>query len=109
MADTNKVLAQSNPAATTLTDIYTVPASTSTVISSIVVCNQASSSATFRISVQVANAADAVKQYLFYDITIPGNDSFVATIGITLAATDVIAIYASSTTLSFNVFGVEIT
>ncbi len=109
MADTLKVLAQSNPSATTLTDIYTVPASTSAVISSIVVCNQAGTSATFRVSIQVANAADNAKQYLYYDLTIPGNDTFIATLGISLAATDVIAIFASTATLSFNVFGVEIT
>jgi hypothetical protein len=109
MPNTYKSLAQSNPSAATLTDAYTVPASTSTVVSSIVVCNRSSAATQFRISVQVANAADDNKQYLYYDTVIPGNDTFVATLGITLAATDVIAVYATLSTLSFNIFGVELT
>lgn len=109
MAQTIKVLAQSNPSATTLTAAYTVPGATSTVVSSIVVTNRSSSSTTFRISVAVAGAADSNEQYLYYDLTIPGNDTFIATIGGTLAATDVIRVYAAAATLSFNVFGTEIT
>jgi len=109
VADTFKVLAQSNPSAATLTDIYTVPSATSAVISTIVVCNRSAAATSFRISIQVANAADDNIQYLYYDTIIPGNDSFVLTLGITLAATDVIAVYATLATLSFNVFGAEIT
>lgn len=107
MAQTIKVLAQLNPSATTLTTLYTVPAATSTVVSSIVVCNQAAADATFRISIQIAAAADNAKQYLYYDTTVVANDSFVATIGITLATTDVIKAYASTTTLSFTAYGTE--
>lgn len=108
MTDTAKVLAQVNPAATTLTTLYTVPAATSAAVSSIVVCNQSTASS-FRISIQVAGAADNAKQYLYYDTVIPANDTFVATIGITLATTDVVKIYAGSANLSFSLFGVEIT
>lgn len=102
-----KVLGQSVPSATTLTDIYTVPASTSTVISSISICNTSSTATTFRISVAVAGAANTNKQYLYYDVTIAGNDTFVATIGITLATTDVVRVYSTLATLSFNLFGSE--
>lgn len=109
MADVFKTLAQVNPAATTLTTLYTVPAVTSTTISSVVVCNQAATDATFRISVQVAGAVDNAKQYLYYDTIVEANDSFVATIGMTLATTDIVKVYASSTTLSFTAFGVEVT
>lgn len=106
--DTQLVLGQVNPAATTLTTLYTVPAATQTVVSSIVVCNQAASDATFRISIQVAAAADNAKQYLYFDTTVPANDTFTATVGLTLGATDVIKVYASTTTLSFSAFGVQI-
>lgn len=106
--ETLKVLGQVNPSATTLTTLYTVPSATQASCSSIVVCNQAGSSATFRVSIQVAAAADNAKQYLYYDETVPANDTFIGTIGITLGATDVVKVYASSTTLSFNLFGVEV-
>lgn len=109
MANTNKVLAQVNPSAATLTDAYTVPGATSAIVSTIVIANRSSISTSFRVSIQVANAADDNKQYLYYDILIDGNDTFVATLGITLAATDVIAVYATLATLSFNIFGVEVT
>lgn len=109
MADTFKVLAQVNPAATTLTTLYTVPAVTSTTVSSVVVCNQAASDGTFRISIQVAAAADNAKQYLYYDTNVYANDTFIATVGLTLATTDVVKCYASSTTISFSLYGVEVT
>ena len=108
MTHTIKTLAQSNPAATTPTDLYTVPASTSTIISSIVVCNRAATTSTFRVSVAVAGAALDVKQYLYFDVLMPPNDTFIATIGITLATTDVIRVYASTTNLTFNLYGEEI-
>lgn len=109
MAVTQKVLAQSKPSATTLTDAYTVPASTQATISTIYVTNQSSTATTFRISVAVAGLADTSKQYLYYDIPINGNDTFAATVGITLGAADVIRVYATLANLSFNIFGVEIT
>ncbi len=109
MADVSKVLAQTIPNATTSTDHYTVPAATSTVISSIVVTNQSATATTFRISVAVAGAVLATKQYLYYDVAIGGNDTFIFTGGITLAATDVIRVYATLATLSFNTFGIETT
>lgn len=107
--ETYKVLAQSKPTAASLTDAYTVPGATSAIVSSIVVANQSSTGTTFRISVAVAGAADTPKQYLHFDFPISGNDTVVLSAGISLAATDVLRVYATLATLSFNVFGVELT
>jgi hypothetical protein len=107
--ETFQVLGQVSPAANTLTPAFTVPGSTSAQISSIVVCNTNSTSTTFRVSIQVAGAADNIKQYLYYDLPILNNDTFIATIGITMATTDVLAVQAGMTGVVFNVFGVEIT
>jgi len=107
MPYTPKVLGQSNPSATTLTDAYTVPALTRATVSTIVVANRSATPTAFRISVAVAGAADALEQYTHYDIPIPGNDSFGATIGLTLGPADVIRVYATLATLSFNIFGIE--
>jgi len=108
MAEVLKVLAQLNPAATTLTALYTVPALTSATVSTLAVCNRSASSVTFRTSVAVAGAADDVKQYLFYDVVLTKNSTFTATIGVTLGAADVVRVYASTTGLSFSLFGVEV-
>jgi hypothetical protein len=104
---TPKVLGQSNPAATTPTALYTVPASTVTTVSTIIVSNRSADATSFRVSVAVEGAGADDKQYLFYDIAIAGNDTFAATLGITLGATDVVTVYATAATLSFNLFGIE--
>ena len=105
---TYKVLGQSAPAATTETDLYTVPASTQTVISTIQITNRSTSDATFRLSISVAGAATATKDYISYDVTIPANGFYSYTLGLTLGATDKIRIYASSANLSFAAFGSEL-
>lgn len=108
MADTLKVLGQAALAATTLTDVYTVPASKSTTVSTITVCNRGATAATFRVSVAVAGVADASSQYLFYDQALDPYSTFAVTIGVTLATTDKIRAYASNANLSINIFGVEV-
>ncbi len=109
MATAYKVLGQSAPSATTLTALYTVPAATSAIGSTLVVCNQSATPTAFRLSVAVAGAVDTAKQYLAYDIAIAGNASVPWTIGFTLATTDVVRVYATLATLSFTLFGSEIT
>jgi hypothetical protein len=109
MATTYKVLGTSNPASATATVLYTVPAGTSAIVSTINVCNQAALSGTFRIAIRPAGATLAANHYIAYDTVIPYNDSIALTMGITLGATDVITVYASSSTMSFLAFGTEIT
>ena len=109
MATTYKILGQVSPAATTETDLYTVPGATSAVVSSIVVCNREDQVATFNISVSQGGAATSDKDYIYYSLIIPSNDTFVASIGITLATTDVVRVYGSNGLLSFSLFGSEIT
>ena len=108
MATTYKVLAQGNPAATTATTLYTVPSSTSTVVSTLTVANLGGSSATYRISVRPAGESQANKHYIAYDVTVGANDTTTLTLGMTLATTDVVTVYASTATLAFNLFGSEI-
>lgn len=108
MATTYKVLGQSNPSATTATTLYTVPSATKAVVSTITVCNQAASSATFRIAVRPDAESLAAKHYVAYDSTVAANDTTALTLGITLDAADVITIYSSTATVSFNAFGSEI-
>jgi len=108
MATVYKVLAQSNPSATTATTLYTVPSSTSAVVSTITVCNQAASAGSYRIAVRPAGATLAAQHYVAYDVVIAANDTTALTLGITLATTDVVTVYASASTMSFAAFGSEI-
>ena len=108
MATTYKVLGQSNPSATTATTLYTVPAATETIVSTITVCNQAATAATYRIAVRPNGATLAASQYVIYDASLPANSTDTLTLGVTVDATDVITVYASSSTMSFSAFGSEI-
>jgi hypothetical protein len=103
-----RVLGQSNPAATTLTDAYTVTAPVrSAIISSINVCNRSNASRTFRISVAIGGAADSNEQYIAYDTPIAANDVISFNLGVSLAQGDIVRVYASAQQLSFNLFGLE--
>ena len=109
MAITYKVLAQLSPSSGGLVTLYTVPSSTSTVVSTISICNRAGTSGSFRVAVRPAAEAIDNKHYILYDASIPANDTLFLTIGVTLATTDVVSVYASSSSMSFNLFGSEIT
>lgn len=104
-----KVLGQVAPSATTNTTLYTVPAATETVASSIVICNRGSTAATFRVAVRPNAEALADKHYIAYDDDILGKETKSYSVGMTLDATDLVVVYASSADLSFNLFGSEIT
>lgn len=104
-----KVLAQLAPSATTDTTLYTVPASTETVISTLVVCNRAASTATYDIAIRPNGATLANLHYIARNVTVGASDSTTITLGITLDAADVITVRASTADLSFSAFGSEIT
>jgi|TARA_B100000035_G_scaffold275674_1_gene252811 hypothetical protein len=108
MANTYKILGQSNPAATTDTPVYTVGSGKQAIVSSITLANLSGSAITYRVRVAADGAAVDDKQYLAKDSSLPANDSVILTVGVTLDADDVIAVYASDTNLACSVFGVEI-
>jgi hypothetical protein len=103
-----KTLGQAAPAATTSADLYTVPAATSAIVSTITIANRAATDATFRISQSLAGGVLANKDYLVYDAQIPGAGFITLTLGVTMAATDKLRVYASSANISFNAFGTEL-
>ncbi len=108
MAATYKVLGQVNPAATTATTAYTVPSATETVISTITVANLGPAPTSYRIAVRPNGATLENKHYIAYDVSIAPQETQTLTIGITLDASDVITVFASSATVAFNLFGSEI-
>jgi hypothetical protein len=91
----------------TIDTLYTVPSSTSSVISTLVVCSQGLSG-TFRVAVRPGGATLDPKHYIIFENFVNTNDSLFFTIGITLATTDIISVYASNSSISFNLYGSEI-
>lgn len=107
-----KVLGQSAPSATTETDLYTAGTGVTTKLKSLFVCNRGAASGTFRVSISVGGGATANKDYLYYDVTVAANDTFLVDAGddalAYMSATDKVRVYASSGDFSFNLFGEEL-
>ena len=107
MATAYKVLGQSNPAATTNTTLYTVPASTSAVCSTLSIANLGVST-TFRVAVRPAGATLANQHYIVYDSAINAGSAVYLTLGVSLATTDVVTVYAGTANVAFGLFGSEV-
>jgi hypothetical protein len=104
-----KVLGRKAAAATTAEELYATPSSSAAVVSTIVIANRAASAKTYRLAVKPATGTTlANEHYIAYDVSIAANDSVALTLGITLAAGNVIVTYASSADLTFTAFGSEL-
>lgn len=108
MTTVYKVLGQSAPAANTATTLYTVPSGNAAVCSSITICNAGVANANVSVQVAVANAASATSQYIVYNNTVAVQDTLFMTLGITLAATDVVRVNSTGANVAFQLFGSEI-
>jgi hypothetical protein len=110
MPQTFKVLGQSNPTACTYVTLYTVPAATQAVVSTIAICNyNITTNASFSIAVRPAGAALANQHLLVSNNMVQSLDTIALTLGITLGNTDIVSVYSSTSNVSFNIFGSEIT
>ena len=108
MANTYKILGQVTDASGE-TELYTVPSGKSAVISSIIVCNRRPEARIFTISISPdVTAGTDPKDYIYYEVTLAGNDTFIATVGITLAAQNVVRVSSDDNRVSFSIFGTEI-
>jgi len=111
MATSYKTLAQSSPTAATYTELYQVPASTETIISTVTIANCTSSAATYRLGIVGSGTAAtdiAVSEHLAFDVAIAANDTVALTLGVTLDNQRKLIGRASAASVAFGVFGSEI-
>lgn len=99
MANTFKALFR-GAASTGSTTLYTVPAATTTLVSSVLVTNTSASAATFSLSLNGVSMATTV--------TVPPNDSIFLEPKQVLAATNTISGLASASVVNFHISGLEI-
>lgn len=99
MATVSKALFR-GAAATSSTTLYTVPSSTTAVVTNIVVTNTASSGATFDISLDDVLLAN--------DVSVAANSITAIDLKQVLAQNKTIKGLASATTVTFHISGVEI-
>lgn len=110
MAFGYKILGQVAPADTNAADLYTVPASTEVIISTIAVANVSSSDVTYTIYVREAGAAAADSNKLVGGATASANSTVTVSVGITLSATDVVSVQTGTAdAITFHAFGTEVT
>jgi len=101
------ILGQKNPASNTLTNLYTVPAGNSAVISSINIANLDANAAAFSIAANISGVATSNTNFLAWRISIPGNDSIALSLGVTLNASSQLSVNANTSTVTFSAFGTE--
>lgn len=101
------ILGRAKPAANTQADLYTCPNGKATTCSTVLACNQGSGDALVRIATAKGGGAHDDMDYDYYDVTVPGRDTFAATIGIMLDATDKVRVTSNNGNVSFKLYGVE--
>lgn len=104
---TYKVLGQVMPTSGSLTVLYTAPVGSSSIASSVTVCNQGTSGL-YRIAVQPGSASINPKHYIVYDAALNANDSIFLSIGLTLSSSDVVSVQFNNSSASFNLYGTEL-
>lgn len=102
-----KVLGQLLPASTSGT-LYTVPASTDTVVSTINAVNTGTTTADISIAIRPAGATIETKHYIVRSLPVAAKAVFTYTAGVTLDATDVITVESTTSNVAFSAFGSEI-
>jgi len=110
MAETVR-LAQSRPAAATLTALY-APAAATKFAGQLFIMNDTTAAIGARVSIQIAGAADAAAQYIMggnaNSARVEGDGHPVVIPGIMLGPTDELNIYSVTAGLVFNLVGVDI-
>jgi hypothetical protein len=102
------VLAQSAPAAATLTVLYTVTSASAPggVEATLIVCNRGAAT-TVRVAFCVGGYAVENKDYVFYDTPMDANDTWELE-GVKLSALDKLHVRSASGDVSFTLMGDEI-
>jgi len=107
-----KILGQIQTTANVLTTIYTVPASTNTVVTTITICNQSANTVSINVAANVSGSAVTTKNFIVSGYSLGAAETLVLeprvslNVGSILSANITGANAASN--VSINAFGVEI-
>jgi len=100
---------QIEPAATTLTALYTVPTVSVSKIVTIIACNKGAAADYIRIAQSVGGGAIADKDYIYYDLAVASTDTFVLTTPVFGNTGDIIRVYSTTGDTSFTLHAQETT
>lgn len=109
MATSYKILGQSAPANTSVATLYTVPAETEAIVSTITVTNVSATDTTFRVFVVADGGTAGTTNAIAYDAPLTANSFVAFTLGLTLGAADTIQVRTSTAdAVAFQAFGSEL-
>lgn len=107
-----KILGQAIPAPNVYVDMYAVPTGNSAVISTLNIANLGTANVSFRVALKQGNVTAGAwptnKQFIAYEVPLPGNDAIGLSLGITLDQTDVVTVLSFQGNVAFNLFGSEL-
>jgi hypothetical protein len=100
---------QGTSGVTTYTTLYSTPAATEAVISTIAICNTAATSATYRIAIMGSAGTPAAENWIVYNAVVAGENTSFITVGISLSSEKFIRVSSSANTVTFSAYVSEIT
>jgi len=107
-----KILGQVQTTANILTTIYTVPAATNTMISTITICNQSPNTVSVNVAANVSGSAVATKNFIVSGYSLGAAETLVLEPRISLNVGSILSANITganaSSNISINAFGVEI-
>jgi hypothetical protein len=110
MAETFKVAqVQGTSSVTDYATLYSTSASAQAVISTIAICNTASTAATFRIGIMGSAGTPGNSEWLAFGTSLAANDTIALTLGLTLGNSQFIRVSSSANTVTFSAYVSEIT
>jgi hypothetical protein len=107
-----KILGQIQTTANVLTTIYTVPASTNTVVTTITICNQSPNTVSVNVAANVSGSAVSTKNFIVSGYSLGAAETLVLEPRISLNVGSILSANITganaSSNISINAFGVEI-
>lgn len=108
-ANSYKVLGQANPlTSNTEVVLYSVPSGFMAFASVLNICNTGATTGTCRVAIRPSGITSTTKTFIIYDTSIDPYDSLYLTIGLSLATTDVVGVFASTSSFAFTISGSEV-
>ena len=104
-----KILGQAAPAALANTTLYTVPNGANTIISTITICNLIGSNTNYWVSFVPRNGIQNANSFIAHSVSLPAQDTIALTLGVTMGAGDSCNVSSLSGSVSFNLYGSEVT
>lgn len=99
---------QGTSSLSTYNTLYNTSSSVQAVISTLAICNTASTAVTYRIGIDETAGTPNNSEWIVYDSTVSANDTVFLTVGMTLQENRFIRISSSASTSVFSAFVSEI-